>query len=451
MILLLSSVVLSLHNVLVHSEITLEGYDPECTIQDEDEFDFYECNATFSSKYYCSLSLEQHNWLKSLWQEAIKDRSNKPRKRREIRVLSETERLTYFRAINRLKTDTTIAPNKYDTLAMVHTSRTMCSAHQGSNFLGWHRVYLLLYETALRQKDKSVVLPYWNSVLDNQNITDPKQTVLFTKDFLGNGNGNVTDGPFKYWRDIYNCPLNRNISRPGSELLSPEIVEWIENDNSVFLVEDIIDHLGSAERIKTIEGQHNLPHGWVGGMMGILSSSPKDPAFFLHHAYIDYIWEKFRQKQLRLGKDPEYYTGLGVSEWISESQNYNLTLFHNPHRNMDCFQWMKNIDGYSNNFTENLYVYEDSPTYPDCGNTKYLNWNTLLNRCIGINPVSSAVPQSIKPYYVHLIIIISVSFILLFIISFSVFLTLRKIKRVTIFTVSNEELKPLYRRSISNI
>lgn len=307
------------------------------------------------------------------------------------------------------------------------------------------------FETALRQKDKSVVLPYWDSVLDNQNITAPRKTVLFTKDFIGNGNGNVTDGPFKNWRDIFNCPLNRNISRPGSELMSPEIVEWIENDISVFLVEDIIDHFWSAERLETIEGQHNLPHGWVGGMMAILSSSPKDPAFFLHHAYVDYIWEKFRQKQLRLGKNPEYYTGLGVSEWISESKNYNLTLFHAPYRNMDCFKWMKNIDGYSNIFTENLYVYEDSPTYPDCGNTKYLNWNIVLKRCIGIKPVLSAIPQIIKPYYVHMIIIISVSFILLIIIALLVFLTLRKIKRVTIFTISNEELKPLCRRRVSNI
>lgn len=106
MLSMLSSVVLYLHAVLVHSEITPEGYDPECTIQDEADFDFYQCDATFSKNYYCSLSLEQQDWLQSIWQEALKDRSYRPRKRREIRTLSEKEKTTFFKAINQLKTDT---------------------------------------------------------------------------------------------------------------------------------------------------------------------------------------------------------------------------------------------------------------------------------------------------------------------------------------------------------
>lgn len=267
---------------------------------------------------------------------------------------------------------------------------------------------LLTYrlETALRQKDKSVVLPYWNSLFENQNITSPKNTILFTKDLIGNGNGNVNDGPFKNWRDKYNCQLIRNIGEPNSTLPSPEIVDTIENDNSVFLVKDVIDWFGNADRKKTIEFQHNLPHDWVGGMMDLLPSAPKDPAFFLHHAYVDYIWEKFRQKQQRLGEDPEYYPGLGD---ISLNK-YNLTLFHASHRQMDCFRWMNNIDGYSKNYTQYLYAYEDSPTYPNCGNSKYLTWSTVLNRCIGINPVtesnsgSSTAPKSFIPYYGCLIV-----------------------------------------------
>ncbi|CAG2243440.1 Tyrosinase-like protein 2,Tyrosinase-like protein [Mytilus edulis] len=297
----------------------------------------------------------------------------------------------------------TIAPNKYDTLALIHTGITLCSVHQGSNFLGWHRVYLLLYETALRQKDKSVVLPYWNSVLDNQNITPAINTVLFTKDFIGNGKGDVIEGPFKHWRDIYNCSLIRNIGRKGYPLPSPEIVETIENDISVFLVKDVIDHFGNNETTKTIEGQHNIPHDWVGGMMDILSSSPKDPAFFLHHAYIDYLWEQFREKQQFLGVDPEYCPGLGVVSVNNTKLVYNLTLFHASHRQMDCFHWMNSIDGYSKNYTQYLYAYEDSPTYPNCGNSKYLTWNTVLKRCIGINPVSSTASLSLKPLHGRLI------------------------------------------------
>lgn len=90
---------------MVRSEITPDGFDPECTIQDEPEFNFNSCHETLANDYFCTLSEEQQDWLKSLWQEALQDRSNPPRKRREIRVLSETERSNYFQAINDLKDD----------------------------------------------------------------------------------------------------------------------------------------------------------------------------------------------------------------------------------------------------------------------------------------------------------------------------------------------------------
>ncbi|XP_071126514.1 tyrosinase-like protein 2 [Mytilus edulis] len=367
------------------NQTVLKGEDIHCIMLSE--INFADCNQDLSNEYFCSLTDEQQDWVYSLWKAALEDRSTPIRKRREIRTLTEEERETFFSALNKLKNDTTVKPNKFDTLALIHSNRTLCSAHRGSNFLGWHRVYLLLFETAIREQDNSVTLPYWDSVLDNQNITGSRDTVIFTDKFLGNGDGIVDSGPFKHWIDINNCPLQRKVSRiDHTELPSPDIINMIENDIKVRHVADVIDHLGKAEQLLTIEGQHNLPHEWVGGTMDILNSSARDPTFILHHAFIDYVWEKFRQKQERLGEDPEYYPSLGKT---SETDKYNLTAFHNATNVMACFPWMMNKSGYLSNYVGILYEYEDSPKCPDCGNSKYITCNEKLNRCIGIVPTES--------------------------------------------------------------
>jgi tyrosinase len=40
---------------------------------------------------------------------------------------------------------------------------------------------------------------------------------------------------------------------------------------------------------------HNSVHVWVGGDMS-LSSSPNDPAFFLHHCNVDRIWAAWQER-----------------------------------------------------------------------------------------------------------------------------------------------------------
>lgn len=105
MVLVLSYLLLFSVNVLVRSDLTLEGHDPECSIDDEPSFDFDDCHDTLANEYYCTLSQKQQEWLTSLWREALQDRSNPPRIRREIRVLNDRERLNYLRANEALKND----------------------------------------------------------------------------------------------------------------------------------------------------------------------------------------------------------------------------------------------------------------------------------------------------------------------------------------------------------
>jgi hypothetical protein len=84
--------------------------------------------------------------------------------------------------------------------------------------------------------------------------------------------------------------------------------------------------------------------------MGGLETSPQDPVFWLHHSYIDYLWEKFRERQKRLG--------------INSEKDYPPTTdpFHQPNRVMDKLIPEKtNIEGYSNSFTR--YIYQYAPIF----------------------------------------------------------------------------------------
>lgn len=52
---------------------------------------------------------------------------------------------------------------------------------------------------------------------------------------------------------------------------------------------------------------HGLSHTWVGGFMFVIRVSPNDPAFYMHHAFLDYIWEQFRQtRQSRFQRENDY-------------------------------------------------------------------------------------------------------------------------------------------------
>ncbi|CAH1798194.1 unnamed protein product, partial [Owenia fusiformis] len=121
----------------------------------------------------------QTNWLRELLDHLIESLQSTVKRsahgfplglRKEYRLATDPERTYFHDAINKLKTDLLPGPfgttNKYDTLASFHHGTVAVGAHGGPGFLPWHRIYLLMYEIALKQKIPAVSLLYWDSTIE---------------------------------------------------------------------------------------------------------------------------------------------------------------------------------------------------------------------------------------------------------------------------------------------
>ncbi|BFZ13044.1 hypothetical protein BsWGS_16083 [Bradybaena similaris] len=315
-------------------------------------------------------------------------------RRREYRVLSDDERTRFHNAFIRLKRDTSVDPNRYDAIAELH-QLAIDIAHGGGGFLGWHRLYNNMLESALQEVDPSVCLHYWDSSLDNE-LPNPLQSILWTPAFMGTPNGPVVDGPFAGWTTFNGGQLIRTAGRDG-QLMT---FTGVRNVLSRRRYEEII--VSTATRAQpqfVLENQHNGPHIYVGGAMNDLSIAPCDPIFFLHHSFIDYIFERFRQRLRNIGRNPEVYP--------------NVVLPGSPHHSSTRtnFEDLNHADAYRDEFSQ-TFEYEPVPTCsasrPQCG-SRYLTCRTSIGRCVPVtagtvtsssastNAQNEAVPLALLP------------------------------------------------------
>ena len=209
-------------------------------------------------------------------------------------------------------------------------------------------------------------LPYWDSTLDND-MENPVNSIIWTPEFLGNGDGRVTTGPFSNWMTPPG-PLTRNIGS-GSRLFDKNVVRRILTRCRTRQISD-----PTADANFNLEIFHGGPHNWVGGLMAGLNTAAHDPIFFLHHAYVDYIWEMFRLRQVRFCR-------------VNPSMDYPMAMgLHAAERIMDGLPPYRNIDGYMNYWTMFWYRYESAPTCSRfrrfCG-SPYLRCNRR-RRCVSV-------------------------------------------------------------------
>jgi hypothetical protein len=176
--------------------------------------------------------------------------------RRDHRNLTPAERARFVAGLYHLK-----ATGVIDQFADLHRDH-FSHGHNNSSFLPWHREFIRLFEQQLQTFDPRIMLPYWNSS-DDQSTSSS----LWANDFLGQFDS--------AWG------LGRTLGAGGA-LASPGTVDGALNEPTYDVFWPDLE-----------SNVHNGPHGWVGGEMST-ASSPHDPAFFLHHCFMDTCWAQWQ-------------------------------------------------------------------------------------------------------------------------------------------------------------
>ncbi|CAA95805.2 Putative tyrosinase-like protein tyr-3 [Caenorhabditis elegans] len=279
--------------------------------------------------------------------------------RKEYRMLSDDERQRLHQAFRTLKQN-----GEYDRLARVHAQYSESgAAHSGPAFLPWHREFVKRMEFLIRQVDPSLHLPYWDSSLD-QNLPDSKDSILWTNEFMGDANGEVNNGPFRSWKTVENKPaITRAVGAQGKGYSEDEINTMLGQTDIAQVLAFSAPQRGCPYQpnFNVPEYTHGNPHIYVGGDMLETSTAANDPIFWMHHSFVDLLWEMYRQsKQTRATRETAY----PADNRQCSSEHHFRAAFMRP------FTPMRNADGLSNMYTDNLYSYAPRPSCnagPTCG------------------------------------------------------------------------------------
>jgi tyrosinase len=249
--------------------------------------------------------------------------------------LSKSERASYIAAVHCLHNNTTfITPpaqipgvrNRYDDFVGGHMVVTQF-VHNSGFFLPFHRFYLHLYETALRDEcGYAGAQPYWDWTLS---YTDPRKATVFdgspwsmggngayvpgrepvtivapgfTKTIPpATGGGCVESGPFTADKFVMNLgPVSFEPSGPDGGFgynprcvvrdLSPELAGFTRPTNVTAVLGCGDLACFNNELDDPLFGVHGSGHFQVGGIQLDVFASPSDPIFWLHHAQVDRLW-----------------------------------------------------------------------------------------------------------------------------------------------------------------
>lgn len=168
--------------------------------------------------------------------------------------------------------------------------------HRTFFFFPWHRMYLYYFERILRQAsgDSNLTLPYWNysDVVEQRVLPEPFRIPA-----------DPTTNP------LYVSQRASDINQ-GAALAAAEVSYTAAfRRTNFFHTTDSGQSFGGRRVSQTahrgpgggvLEGQpHNQIHTRVGGSTGWMRSvelAARDPIFWLHHANIDRLWERWLQQ-----------------------------------------------------------------------------------------------------------------------------------------------------------
>jgi len=144
-------------------------------------------------------------------------------------------------------------------------------------FLPWHRDFLLKFEAQMQALDPASFVPYWRWTNER---TVPSWLATFLPTVPVPGRRNPVQ-------------VRRSLGRRGRLPAIWEVDALVGNPALTY-----------TQFTTLLEGFHNDVHNWVGGTMGVITVSPADPLFWLHHAQIDRLWSRWQAQAANAGKHP---------------------------------------------------------------------------------------------------------------------------------------------------
>jgi len=246
----------------------------------------------------------------------------------------------------------------------VHRSTVAPGAHGGPCFPTWHRHFLCRLEKALQEYNSMVRLCYWDSSLDYP-LPNASHSAFWSADYLGNNKGLVTTG---FAANLPAFPLDCSVSLLGWSKLYRDFGAYsLPNQNQI---NALYTKCSSYTEFMTpidmsdFEGLHGMAHMTVGGHMSIITCSPNDPVFWLHHANVDRLWELCRQIQMQTTNVTQDYPGSFPFDLLE------IPPYHQSYAPMQPYTKTCKY-GLSYNYIPGQYTYANSPsacsTNEDCG------------------------------------------------------------------------------------
>lgn len=264
--------------------------------------------------------------------------------RKSAADLTDQERDRFLEALIRLKQRQVpnppggVAFSVYDQFVLLHgavmavtvpgQAEPVNMAHWNIGFCPWHRQYIRSFEKALQSEVPGVVLPYWDWADHSQALA-----TLFTDEFLSelgasppaNVQGGVLQNPVPtaerpdWWPvDATGWPVALAENWGTTLQRGTGTDTWPPSDTQIQTLEALdmrgtgIHHFwyfwialeGGAPGV-SIGGPlatlarrtHNTGHNFIGGHMGG-AYSPNDPIFWLHHANVDRLWDRWQRLQI---------------------------------------------------------------------------------------------------------------------------------------------------------
>ncbi|XP_074609332.1 grixazone synthase-like [Acropora palmata] len=221
--------------------------------------------------------------------------------RKEFTSMTSDERSLYVSVIKTASTDPRFKPD-YDNLINEHRRLFFSGIHHVTHFLTWHRYFILLYENLLRRVDCSVTVPYWDwSKMPGSAFNTTAASSIWSSEDSGlGGDGEgiyscVQTGPFR--QDVWSIvPLPPGIpTGPGPRCLARMFFGTPPDAIAVQRVLDIpLGNFSDFELMLRVN-LHDLVHCLIDGTMCSLDSATA-PEFFLHHGFVDKIWNDWQKK-----------------------------------------------------------------------------------------------------------------------------------------------------------